>query len=200
MNYKFPELPYAYNALEPYIDEQTMKLHHQKHHKGYFDKFINAIENTELENLKIEEIFENMSKYQDAVKNNGGGYYNHSLFWSIMAPNKPKKPEGVLLDAITKYFGTFNHFKEEFSKEAATRFGSGWAWLVKKKNGELMITSTQNQENPLMDVAGPKGFPLLGLDVWEHAYYLKYQNRRPEYIEAFWNIINWEEVANRFKL
>ena len=200
MNYTLPELPYAYDALEPYIDKQTMKVHHQKHHQGYLDKFVKAIENTEMENMKIEEIFEQMSKYPDGVKNNGGGFYNHSIFWKIMTPDSDKKPSGELNDAITKFFGTFENFKEEFSKAAATRFGSGWAWLLKKNNGELVISSTPNQDNPLMDITEINGTPLLCLDVWEHAYYLKYQNRRPEYIEAFWNVVNWKEVAERYKM
>ncbi len=200
MNYTLPELPYAYDALEPYIDEQTMKLHHQKHHQGYLNKFLGAVENTEMSKMKLEEIFENMSKYPDAVRNNGGGFYNHAVFWTIMAPGKNAAPTGELHDAITKYFGTFENFKDEFSKAAATRFGSGWAWLLKKNNGELVVTSTPNQDNPLMDITEINGFPLLCLDVWEHAYYLKYQNRRPDYIEAFWNVVNWEEVGKRLKM
>jgi len=199
MNYKLPDLPYAYDALEPYIDEETMKIHHQKHHQAYLDKFVKAIKNTEMEKMDIEDIFENVSKYPDAVKNNGGGFYNHNLFWENMAPGQQEKPDGELFDAIIKYFGTFENFKEDFSDAAATRFGSGWAWLIKKGNGELVITSTPNQVNPLMNVAEINGHPLLCLDVWEHAYYLKYRNKRPEYIEAFWHVVNWEEVANRYK-
>ena len=198
MNYTFPELPYGYEALEPEIDAQTMKLHHQKHHKGYFDKFLNAIKGTEMEKMDIKDIFENISQFPDAVKNNGGGFYNHALFWKCMTPDKNKQPEGDLKDALTKYFGTVDNFKEDFSNAAATRFGSGWAWLIMKNNGELVISSTPNQENPLMGVSEIKGKPLLCLDVWEHAYYLNYQNKRPDYIKAFWNIVNWDEVAKRF--
>lgn len=200
MNYKLPELPYAYDALEPYIDEETMKIHHQKHHQAYLDKFVNAIKNTEMEKMEIEDIFENISKYPDAVKNNGGGFYNHNLFWENLAPDQQEKPDGELFDAITKYFGTFESFKEDFSDAAATRFGSGWTWLIKKRNGELVITSTPNQVNPLMNVSEINGNPLLCLDVWEHAYYLKYRNKRPEYIKAFWHVVNWKEVANRYKM
>jgi len=199
MTYAFPQLPYAYEALEPEIDEKTMKLHHQKHHQGYFDKFIKAIQGTEMENMEIEEIFEHISKYPEAVKNNGGGFYNHTLFWNNMTPDKSKEPQGDLKDALIKYFGTVDKFKEEFAKAAAGRFGSGWAWLIKKNNGELVISTTPNQENPLMDISEINGKPLLCLDVWEHAYYLNYQNRRPEYIKAFWNIVNWDEVAKRYK-
>ncbi len=199
MTYTFPQLPYAYEALKPEIDEKTMKLHHQKHHQGYFDKFVKAIQGTEMENMEIEEIFDNISRFPEAVKNNGGGFYNHSLFWKCMTPDKSKEPEGELKDALIKFFGTVDNFKEEFGKAAAGRFGSGWAWLVKKSNGELVVSSTPNQENPLMEISEIKGKPLLCLDVWEHAYYLNYQNRRPEYINAFWNIVNWDEVAERFK-
>jgi Fe-Mn family superoxide dismutase len=199
MKYTLPELPYAYDALEPYIDEQTMKLHHQKHHQGYLDKFVKAIENSELADMDIEDIFKQMSKYPDAVRNNGGGFYNHAIFWQVMTPNGKGKPDGELNDALTKYFGGFDNFKDEFSNAAATRFGSGWAWLLKKDNGELVVTSTPNQDNPLMDITDIKGTPILCLDVWEHAYYLKYQNRRPDYIDAFWNVVNWDEVAKRFK-
>jgi Fe-Mn family superoxide dismutase len=198
MNYTLPELPYAYDALEPYIDEQTMRLHHTKHHQGYLDKFVKAIENTAIENTPIEEIFAQVSSHGAAVRNNGGGFYNHDLFWRIMTPQGQKQPSGDLMDAIGKSFGDFENFKSQFATAAATRFGSGWAWLVKKDDGELAITSTPNQDNPLMDVAEVKGQPILGLDVWEHAYYLNYQNRRPEYIDAFWNIVNWDEVHRMF--
>jgi len=200
MNYKLPDLPYAYDALEPYIDEETMKIHHQKHHQAYLDKFVKAIKNTEMEKMDIEDIFESISKYPDAIKNNGGGFYNHNLFWENLAPGQQGKPDGELFDAIIKYFGTFENFKEDFNNAAATRFGSGWAWLIKKRNGELVITSTPNQVNPLMNVSEINGNPLLCLDVWEHAYYLKYRNKRPEYIEAFWHVVNWNEVANRYKM
>jgi Fe-Mn family superoxide dismutase len=200
IQYTLPDLPYAYNALEPYIDEQTMKLHHTKHHQGYLDKFVAAIENTDLANKRIEEIFKEISKHSAAVRNNGGGFYNHGLFWRTMTPNGQKSPSGALADAISNAFGSFDAFKKEFSNAAATRFGSGWAWLVKKDDGKLIVSSTPNQDNPLMDVAEVQGQPLLGLDVWEHAYYLKYQNRRPEYIEAFWNIVNWDEVLRMYGL
>jgi len=200
MNYKLPALPYAYDALEPYIDKETMKIHHQKHHQAYLDKFVKSITNTEMEEMDIQDIFENISKFPDAVKNNGGGFYNHNLFWQSMAPDQPEKPNGELLDALTKYFGTFEKFKEDFSNAAATHFGSGWAWLIKKRNGELVITSTPNQVNPMMNISDISGNPLLCLDVWEHAYYLKYQNKRPDYIEAFWHIVNWDEVEKRYKM
>ncbi len=198
IQYTLPDLPYAYDALEPYIDAQTMKLHHTKHHQAYLDKFVAAIENTDLASKRIEEIFQEVSKHSAAVRNNGGGFYNHELFWRTMTPNGKKAPSGALADAISKSFGSFDAFKKEFSNAAATRFGSGWAWLVKKGDGNLVVSSTPNQDNPLMDVAEVKGQPLLGLDVWEHAYYLKYQNRRPEYIEAFWNIVNWDEVLRMY--
>ena len=198
IQYTLPDLPYAYDALEPYIDAQTMKLHHTKHHQAYLDKFVAAIENTDLANKRIEEIFKEVSKHSAAVRNNGGGFYNHELFWRTMTPNGQKAPSGALADAISKSFGSFDAFKKEFSNAAATRFGSGWAWLVKKGDGNLVVSSTPNQDNPLMDVAEVQGQPLLGLDVWEHAYYLKYQNRRPEYIEAFWNIVNWDEVLRLY--
>ena len=200
IQYTLPDLPYAYNALEPYIDEQTMRLHHTKHHQGYLDKFLAAIGNTDLADTQIEEIFKQVSKHGAAVRNNGGGFYNHALFWRTMTPNSKKEPGGALANAIAQSFGSFDAFKKEFSNAAATRFGSGWAWLVKKDDGKLAVSSTPNQDNPLMDVAEVKGQPLLGLDVWEHAYYLNYQNRRPEYIEAFWNIVNWDEVLRMYSL
>ncbi|MBN2213404.1 MAG: superoxide dismutase [Bacteroidales bacterium] len=196
--YELPKLDYAYNALEPHIDARTMEIHHTKHHAGYTNNLNNAIQGTEHEGREITELFGSVSSLPVAVRNNGGGFYNHNLFWKVMSPKGGGLPGGDLGDAINKYFGSFDKFKELFSDAAATRFGSGWAWLV-VNNGELKITSTPNQDNPLMDVADIKGKPILGLDVWEHAYYLKYQNRRPEYIEAFWHIINWEEVARRFR-
>jgi len=198
-NFKFPELPYSYDALEPYIDAQTMELHYSKHHKGYFTKFTNAIEGTELENKSLEELFANVSKHPVAVRNHGGGFFNHALFWEIMSPNGGGEPTGELADEIKKTFGSFNDFKDEFAAAAKGRFGSGWAWLIVNDKKELEICSTPNQDNPLMDVSGCKGKPIFGLDVWEHAYYLKYQNRRPDYIEAFWNVVNWNAVNEKFK-
>jgi Fe-Mn family superoxide dismutase len=197
MAFKLPDLKYDYDALEPYIDARTMEIHHDKHHGGYTNKLNAAVEGSALANMSIEEILAGAGKHGPAVRNNGGGFYNHNLFWEIMSPDGGGKPEGAVLKAINDAFGGFEEFRKQFSEAAATRFGSGWAWLV-KTNGGLMVTSTPNQDNPLMDVAEVKGSPILGLDVWEHAYYLKYQNRRPEYIEAFWNVINWTEVNKRF--
>jgi Fe-Mn family superoxide dismutase len=196
MSFTLPKLDYAYEALEPHIDARTMEIHHTKHHQGYINNLNNAIQGTDLENQSLKEILANISKASTAVRNNGGGHYNHSLFWKMLSPSGGGQPTGKLLEAIQKAFGSFDNFKDEFSKAAATRFGSGWAWLVKTNNG-LVITSTPNQDNPLMDIADVKGTPILGLDVWEHAYYLHYQNRRPDYITAFFNVINWEEVASR---
>jgi Fe-Mn family superoxide dismutase len=198
MAFKLPELSYNYDALEPYIDAKTMEIHHSKHHNAYTNNLNAAISGTEMENLSIEELLKNISKYPVAVKNNGGGFYNHSLFWKFLKPQGGDQPAGALLDAIKKSFGSFDDFRKQFSTAAATRFGSGWAWLVKTPKG-LVVTSTANQDNPLMDIAEVKGIPILTLDVWEHAYYLKYQNRRPEYIEAFWNVINWDYAAEMFK-
>jgi Fe-Mn family superoxide dismutase len=198
MSFELPKLSYAYDALEPYIDARTMEIHYTKHHGGYTSKLNDAIKSTELEGKSIEQILANISTASAAVRNNGGGYYNHSLFWSVMSPNGGGKPSGKLLEAIENDFGSFDEFKKEFSAAAATRFGSGWAWLVKTPDGKLTVSSTPNQDNPLMDIAEIKGKPVLGLDVWEHAYYLKYQNLRPDYIDAFWNIVNWEEVSKRF--
>lgn len=200
MSFELPKLPYAYNALEPYIDAQTMEIHHSKHHAAYTNNLNAALQGTENENKDIVELFSSISKLPVAVRNNGGGYYNHNLFWTVMKPNGGGTPTGDLGDAINKKFGSFEKFKELFSGAAATRFGSGWAWLVVNANKELEIGSSPNQDNPLMDISDLKGTPVLGLDVWEHAYYLKYQNRRPDYIGAFWNVINWEEIARRFKL
>ncbi len=197
-NFKLPELPYAFNALEPNIDARTMEIHHGKHHAGYVSKLNAAIEGTDLAGKSIEELLKNVSTLPVAVRNNGGGHYNHSLFWTVMGPNKGGSPSGELASALNSAFGSFEGFKEKFSNAAATRFGSGWAWLVVNKDG-LVITSTPNQDNPLMDLSDVKGTPVLGLDVWEHAYYLNYQNRRPDYIQAFYNVINWDEVARRFK-
>lgn len=197
MSFTLPKLDYAYDALESNIDARTMEIHHTKHHQGYVNKLNDAIKGTSLEGKSIEEILSNVSSASTAVRNNGGGHYNHSLFWKVMSPDGGGEPEGALKDAINDAFGSFEKFKDEFANAAATRFGSGWAWLIKTNNG-LAITSTPNQDNPLMDIAEVKGTPILGLDVWEHAYYLHYQNRRPDYINAFFNVINWKEVAARF--
>jgi len=200
MSFVLPQLDYAYDALEPHIDARTMEIHHTKHHAAYTTNLNAAIEGSDLAGQSIEAIIANISKHSPAIRNNGGGFYNHNLFWKIMSPKGGGAPKGDLLSAIEQTFGSFDQFKEEFNKAAATRFGSGWAWLVKQSNGGLAITSTANQDNPLMDIAEVKGTPILGLDVWEHAYYLHYQNRRPDYISAFWNVINWDEVASRFKV
>lgn len=198
MAFELPKLDYDYAALEPHIDARTMEIHHTKHHQGYVTNLNNAISGSEWENKSLEEILSNISKLSVAIRNNGGGHYNHSLFWKIMAPNAGGMPGGSLLEAINRSFGSFEQFKERFTTAAMTRFGSGWAWLVQSA-GELKITSTPNQDNPLMDYSDLKGNPLLGIDVWEHAYYLKYQNRRNEYVAAFWNVINWDAVAGRMK-
>ncbi|WP_439184006.1 superoxide dismutase [Carboxylicivirga taeanensis] len=200
MAFELPKLEYAYDALEPHIDARTMEIHHTKHHAGYTNNLNAAVAGTELEGKTIEDILADVSKHSVAVRNNGGGFYNHNLFWTVMSPNGGGEPTGELADAITKDFGSFDAFKEAFNKAAATRFGSGWAWLVKQADGSLVVTSSANQDNPLMDIADVKGTPILGLDVWEHAYYLHYQNRRPDYIGAFWNVINWDEVTRRFKV
>ncbi|HHU00625.1 superoxide dismutase [Xiashengella succiniciproducens] len=199
MAFELPKLDYAYNALEPNIDALTMEIHHTKHHAAYTNNLNAALEGTPNAGKSIEELLAGISKLSVAIRNNGGGYYNHNLFWKVIGPNGGGKPSGDLLAAIEKNFGSFDAFKEEFAKAAATRFGSGWAWLVKQADGKLVITSTPNQDNPLMDIADVKGTPILALDVWEHAYYLKYQNRRPDYISAFWNVVNWNEVAARLK-
>lgn len=198
MAFTLPNLPYAFNALEPHIDARTMEIHHGKHHNAYVTNLNKAIAGTDAENLSIEDICKSVSKYSAAVRNNGGGHYNHSLFWTILGPDAGGKPSGALAEAIDSAFGSFDEFKTKFSDAAATRFGSGWAWLIVDKNKKLAVTSTPNQDNPLMDVAETQGTPILGLDVWEHAYYLNYQNRRPDYIAAFWNVVNWQEVASRF--
>jgi superoxide dismutase, Fe-Mn family len=198
MAFELPKLDYAYDALEANIDARTMEIHHSKHHQAYVNNLNNAVAGTDAENMSIEDICKNISKYSMAIRNNGGGHYNHSLFWKVMAPGKGGMPTGALADAINSAFGSFDAFKEKFAAAAATRFGSGWAWLVKTADGKLEVTSTPNQDNPLMDVADVKGTPLLGIDVWEHAYYLNYQNRRPDYVAAFWNVVNWDEVASRF--
>ena len=198
MAFELPKLDYEYAALEPYIDARTMEIHHTKHHQGYVNNLNKAVEGTGWENKGLEEILAGVSGLPVAVRNNGGGHYNHSLFWKVMAPNAGGLPGGNLLNAINKSFGSFDTFKEHFTTAAMTRFGSGWAWLV-QSGGDLKVVSTPNQDNPLMDLAEVKGNPLLGIDVWEHAYYLKYQNRRNEYIASFWNVINWDEVAKRLK-
>lgn len=197
MSFEIPKLNYAYDALEPNIDARTMEIHHTKHHAAYTNNLNNAIKDTDLANKSIEEILKNSSKHPMVVRNNSGGFYNHNLFWEIMSPKGGGQPTGDLLNAINRDFGSFDKFKELFNNAATTRFGSGWAWLVKQAD-KLVVTSTPNQDNPLMDVAEVKGTPIIGLDVWEHAYYLKYQNRRPEYIEAFWNVIDWDIVSKRF--
>jgi len=198
MAFELPKLGYAYTALEPYIDARTMEIHYTKHHEAYTTNLNAAIAGSELEKEPIENILAKASTLSPSIRNNSGGYYNHNLFWKIMVPDHGGEPKGELANAINRNFGSFENFKKEFSAAAATRFGSGWAWLVKSKNG-LKVFSTPNQDNPLMDVVEFKGIPILGLDVWEHAYYLLYQNRRPDYITAFWNVIDWDEVAARFK-
>ena len=195
MEFQLPQLNYDYNALEPYIDAKTMEIHHSKHHAGYTNNLNNAISGTEFENKSIEDILKSQN-LPDAIRNNGGGYYNHCLFWNILSPN-PKKSSDQFIALIEKTFGSCDEMKKQFAKAAATRFGSGWAWLC-AENGELSICSTPNQDNPLM-IGGCGGTPILALDVWEHAYYLNYQNRRPDYIEAFWNIVNWSEVEARYQ-
>ena len=200
MAFQLPDLPYAHDALAPHIDERTMHIHHGKHHAGYTRKLNAAIEGTALANQSIEEILANVSQHSTAVRNNGGGYYNHSLFWSVMSPNGGGLPKGDLAAAIDAAYGSFDGFKAAFSKAAATRFGSGWAWLCVHKGGAVEVCSTPNQDNPLMDVdAGCGGTPILGIDVWEHAYYLNYQNRRGDYVSAFFNVINWDEVVSRYE-
>ena len=195
MAFELPQLPYAYDALEPHIDARTMEIHHGKHHNGYTTNLNNAIAGTELEGKSIEKILTTLDLDNGAVRNNGGGFFNHSLFWSIMGANAGGAPTGALAEAIDTAFGSFEAFKETFSKAAATRFGSGWAWLCVHKGGKLEVCSTPNQDNPLMPGIGCGGYPILGLDVWEHAYYLNYQNRRPDYINAFFNVVDWEAVS-----
>ncbi len=195
---EFPQLPYAYDGLEPFVDKLTVEIHYSKHHKAYFDNFINATKGTEMENMKIEEVFKNISKYPAAVRNNGGGFYNHVIYWESMSLNGGK-PSAKLALAIDKKFGSMEEFKKLFTDAGKTRFGSGWAWLSVDKNGELFISSTPNQDNPIMDVADKQGKPILAMDVWEHAYYLKYQNKRPDYIEAFWSVINWNLISKKFE-
>ena len=198
MAFELPKLTYAYNALEPHIDARTMEIHHSKHHQAYVTNLNNAIAGKPEEKMSIEDICKNISKQPMPVRNNGGGHYNHSLFWTIMKPNGGGEPTGELADAIKSAFGSFADFKTQFGTAGTTRFGSGWAWLS-IAGGKLVVSSTPNQDNPLMDIAEVKGTPILGMDVWEHAYYLHYQNRRPDYIAAFWNVVNWDEVSKRFK-
>lgn len=197
MAFELPQLPYAYDALEPHIDARTMEIHHSKHHNAYVTNLNAAIAGTDLEGKSIEDLMKNLDMNNMAVRNNGGGHYNHTLFWEIMSPNGGGLPTGELAAAITTAFGSFDAFKAEFSKAGATRFGSGWAWLC-VKDGKLEVCSTPNQDNPLMPGVACGGQPILGMDVWEHAYYLHYQNRRPDYMEAFFNVIDWTEVAKRF--
>jgi Fe-Mn family superoxide dismutase len=198
MAFELPALPYANNALEPHIDAKTMEIHHDKHHQAYVTNLNAAIAGTDAEKLSIEEICKNISKYPVAVRNNGGGHFNHSFFWKLMKANGGGNPTGELATAIDKHFTSLEEFKKQFGAAAATRFGSGWAWLCVKADKTLAICSTPNQDNPLMDISECKGTPILGLDVWEHAYYLHYQNRRPDYVGAFWNVINWDEVSKNY--
>ena len=197
MAFTLPALPYAFDALEPHIDSQTMQIHHDKHHQAYVDNLNKAIAGTEHEKKSLEELIAQAGKISPAVRNNGGGHWNHSFFWTILSANAGGQPSGKLADAVNAAFGSFESFQEKFNAAGAARFGSGWAWLI-MKDGKLEITSTPNQDNPLMDVAEVKGTPILGVDVWEHAYYLKYQNRRPDYLKAIWNVINWTKIAENF--
>ncbi|GAB3539501.1 superoxide dismutase [Spirosoma fluminis] len=199
MAFVLDPLPYPSDSLEPNIDKQTMEIHHDKHHNAYVTNLNNAIAGTDLENKSIEELLTNVSQSPVAVRNNGGGHYNHTLFWNTISGSGGGQPTGELAEAITQKFGSFDAFKDEFTKAATTRFGSGWAWLVVTPGGELAVTSTPNQDNPLMDVADVKGFPVIGLDVWEHAYYLKYQNRRPDYIAAYFNVVDWNAAEKRYQ-
>ncbi len=198
MAFTLPALQYAFDALEPHIDAQTMQIHHDKHHQAYVDNLNKALAGTDGEGKTLEELMDNISAYPAAVRNNGGGHYNHSLFWTIMSPNGGGEPTGDLAKAITDTFGSFDAMKQQMATAGATRFGSGWAWLL-VNDGKLHISSTPNQDNPLMDIADVKGHPILGIDVWEHAYYLKYQNKRPDYLIAIWNVIDWNAVSMRYK-
>jgi Fe-Mn family superoxide dismutase len=201
MAFELPDLPYDYDALEPHIDKNTMEIHYSKHHAGYVRKLNNAAEEAGLDGSTIEDLvklLKNVSNHPTGIRNNGGGHYNHSLFWQVMSPNGGGEPGGELADAINDKFGSFSDFQEQFTNAAKGRFGSGWAWLI-VQDGKLAITDTPNQDNPLMDVADDNGTPILGIDVWEHAYYLNYQNKRPEYIKQWWNVVNWEEVAKRYE-
>jgi Fe-Mn family superoxide dismutase len=198
MAFELPPLPYAFDALEPHIDARTMEIHHDKHHNAYVTNLNNAVAGTDLDGQSLEDIIKNIDSHSAAVRNNGGGHFNHTLFWEIMGPNGGGQAEDNLATAINDKFGNFETFKDEFSKAGATRFGSGWAWLCVMDGGVVDVCSSPNQDNPLMPGVGCGGIPILGMDVWEHAYYLKYQNRRPDYIAAFWNVINWEEVGRRY--
>jgi len=198
MAFQLPELPYSYDALAPHIDARTMEIHHSKHHNGYTTNLNNAIANTDLEGQSIEELLKNLDMNNKAVRNNGGGFYNHSLFWKVLAPNGVGTPNGAVANAINDAFGSYDAFKEAFAKAAATQFGSGWAWLCVHPGGKVDVCSTANQDNPMMPGIGCGGTPILGLDVWEHAYYLNYQNRRPDYIQAFFNLINWDQVNENY--
>lgn len=196
---ELPKLDYSYDALEPYIDSRTMEIHHTKHHQAYVTNFLKAIENTEAEKMSLDDIMINISKFSAPVRNNGGGHYNHSLFWKILSPTAKKSPKGELAVKIEKTFGGLEKLKEEINKAGATRFGSGWAWLIVTPDKELKVVSTANQDNPLMDTEPVRGIPILGIDVWEHAYYLKYQNKRPEYLEQIWNVIDWSKVEEYYE-
>lgn len=198
MAFELPALPYATDALEPHIDKETMEIHHGKHHQAYVDNLNKAIAGTDAENLSIEDICKNISKYAPAVRNNGGGHYNHSLFWTVLSSDGGGNPSGELAEAIDETFGSFDELKKKLQEAGAARFGSGWAWLVVDEAGKLQVTSTANQDNPLFDIAEVKGTPVLGIDVWEHAYYLNYQNKRPAYLDAIFNVIDWNAVAKRY--
>jgi len=198
MSFELPDLDYSHDALEPHIDARTMEIHHGKHHAGYTAKLNAALEGTDKSNKSIDEIMLSLDMSNGALRNNGGGYYNHCIFWKVMSPNGGGNPSGSLAEAIDRDFGSFNEFKNTFSNAAATQFGSGWAWLCVHPGGKLEVCSTPNQDNPMMPGVGCGGVPILGIDVWEHAYYLNYQNRRPDYIEAFFNVLNWSEVQSRY--
>lgn len=197
--FELTPLPYGYDALEKAIDKETMEIHYNRHYKGYYNNFLKAIEDTDLKYMTLEEIFAKMDSYPTAVRNNAGGYYNHSLYWLIMSPDGGGQPEGKLAEAINSTFGSFDDFKTTFAKAGATRFGSGWAWLSVDENGKLFVSSSANQDNPLMNTEDKQGTPILGMDVWEHAYYLRYQNKRGSYIDSFWTVVNWDEVARRYE-
>lgn len=200
MKYTLPELPYAHDALEPHIDSETMTIHHTKHHQGYVDKLNAAIEGTDAANETLEDTLRSISKYGPGVRNNAGGHYNHTLFWNVLSPNAKTAPEGKLAEEINTVFGSLEKFKEQFTQAALTQFGSGWAWLFVKYNGTIGISATPNQDNPLMDTnITNQGFPIMGVDVWEHAYYLKYQNKRPDYLDAIWNVLDWTAVEKNYE-